>query len=81
MVRWVILPIFARERLQIRILSRNSWVVAINVTNKDIKHMNVEPRPQAHKDLKDTAITIISMDIEHMNENPSLNGNQTSRQR
>ena len=55
---------FVEERLQIRILSKSSWVITINAISKDIKHINAKPRPQAHKDLKDTAITVKSMDIE-----------------
>lgn len=46
-----------------------------------IRHMNARPRHQVHKDLKVTTTTIRSMDIEHMNVDPSLTGQQTSRQR
>ena len=72
---------FVGERLQIKILSRSSWVTTKNAINKDIRHMNTKTRPYAHKDLKDTNITIRSMNIEHMNVNPNPNGHQTSRQR
>ena len=53
-----------RESLQTRISSLRIWLIVISETRKVLKHMNVEPRPYIHKDLKDIAIILRSIDIE-----------------
>ena len=67
--------------MQIIVLSRNSRVTIISAIRKDIKHMNVGPRPPMVGDLKVNVRTIKSMDTMHMNVDLSLNGHQKSIQR
>ena len=67
--------------MQIKTLRRNSWVIVISATIKDIRNMNARPRHQADKDFKVTTTTIRTMEIEHMSVDPSLTSHQTSKLR
>ena len=79
--RLVIPQMFAREKMQIRTLKRNSWVTIISEKIKDIKNMNARIAQQAHKDFKVIVTTVRSMDMEHMSADPSLTGHQTTKLR
>ena len=69
------------ERIQISMSNLRTWVTVISAISKVIRHMNVEPRPWTHKDLKVIAKTIKSMDIELLNVDPNPYGHQTNQQR
>ena len=72
---------FAGATTQIKTLSKNLRVTIIGATSKDIRHMNIGPRPWVHRYLKDIATIIRSMDIKHMNAYLMPSGHQTSKQR
>ena len=65
---------FARASIQIRALNKNSWVTIISAISKDIRHMNIGPRPLPLKDLKDTSTIVRIMDIDYMNANLMASG-------
>ena len=67
--------------MEIRTLRKNSRDIVISARIKDIRHMNVGPRPPTLKDLKVIVTNVKSMDTRHMNANPNLSGHQTNRQR
>ena len=81
MVRKDILLMCVGESLQIKMSSLRTWFTSIGATSKDIRHMNAEPRPWIHKDLKDTAKTVRTMDIKLLNGDPNPCGHQTGKQR
>ena len=66
-------------RMLIKMQSQNPWLIVKNAINKDIKHMNVGPKPQRYLNLKDIATILKSMDIENLNVDLSLHGHQTSK--
>ena len=80
-VRKDILLMCAGEILQIRILSIRAWFTAISATYKVIRHMNAEPKPCTHKNLKDIVTTVRSMGIELLSAYPNPCGHQTRKQR
>ena len=62
----------------VRMQRKNLWLTIKSAKSKDIRHMNVGPKPPRYPNLKDTTTTVRSMDIEHLNVNPRLHGQQTS---
>ena len=64
---------FAGEKMLIRMQSQNLWITIKSAISKDIRQMNVVPKPQRYLNLKDTTTTARSMDIEHL----SAHGHQT----
>ena len=65
----------------------NQDVMPKNMTNfhkcnkQGIMHMNAEPRPCIHKDLKDIAMIVRNVAINLLNVDPKPCGDQTSQQR
>ena len=80
MVRKDIHLMYVEVRMPISMINLRVQVIVINARNKDIKHMNVEPRLSRHQDLKVTATIARSMDIEPLNADQSLCGHQINQQ-
>ena len=80
-IRSDILLMCAGGGLQIKMSSLRTWFTTTSATRKVIKHMNEEPRPCTHKDLKDISITVRSMDMELLNVDLNPCGHQIGKQR
>ena len=64
-------------RMLITMQSQNPWLTVKSAISKDIRHMNVGPKPQRDLNLKKITTSARSMDIEHLNADLSLHGHQT----
>ena len=71
---------YVEARMLINMISLRVQATITSVRNKDIKHMNAEPRLSGHQDLKVTATIARSMDIEPLNADQSLCGHQINQQ-
>ena len=57
-----------------------SKVIVTSARNKEIRHMNADPRYLLHKISMGISITIISLDIEQVNADPSPTRHPTSQE-